>query len=136
MPNLLKLVTKSATNFWLGNFCPLINEIKEIIRNVDMKIILTTEWSLSKVWNGIWGNILVYYIHFSYGWPHINVFFCIFVTLTFPLGNMVQNASWTWTRTSFFTAFIFNAKYFMLSRNLSFNSKVVPLKPSHWKFQV
>ena len=83
MPNLLKFVTKSVTNFWFGNICPLIIEIKEIIRNVDMKIILTTEWTLGKVWDGIWGNFLVYHIHFSYVWPHINVFFCILVTLTF-----------------------------------------------------
>ena len=48
MPNLLKLVTKSVTNFWFGNLRPLINEIKEIIRNFGMKIILTTEVSLGK----------------------------------------------------------------------------------------
>ena len=43
MPSLLKLVFKSVTNFWSGKFCPLIAEIKEIIRNIAMKIILTTE---------------------------------------------------------------------------------------------
>ena len=43
MPNLLKLVTKSVTNFWFGNFCPLIDETKQIIRNVEQKFILTTE---------------------------------------------------------------------------------------------
>ena len=52
MPNLLNLVTKSVTNFWSGNSCPLIDDIKqEIIRNVDMKIILTTEvGNLSRSW--------------------------------------------------------------------------------------
>ena len=45
MPNLLNLVTKSVTNFWSGNSCPLIDDIKqEVIRNVDMKIIFTTEF--------------------------------------------------------------------------------------------
>ena len=45
---------------------------------------------LVKVWNGIWGNFLVYHIHFSYVWPHINVFFCIFSPWLFPLCNMVH----------------------------------------------
>ena len=83
MPNLLKLVTKSVTNFWFGNLCPLINEIKEIIRKVDMKIILTTEWSLSKS--------LKWYLRQFFGLPH-SLFICLtthqclflhFVTLTF-----------------------------------------------------
>ena len=44
MPNLLNLVAKSETKVWSGNSCPLIDEIKQqMIRNVDMKIILTTE---------------------------------------------------------------------------------------------
>ena len=43
MPNLLKLFTKSVTNVWSGNSCPLIEEIKQMIRNIDMKIILSTK---------------------------------------------------------------------------------------------
>ena len=39
----MKLVFKSVTNFWSGKFCPLIAEIKQIMRNIAMKIIFPTE---------------------------------------------------------------------------------------------
>ena len=91
MPNLLKLVTKSVTNFWFGNLCPLINEIKEIIRNIGMKVILMTEWSLGKSLKWYLMQLfVVYHIHFSYDWPHINVFFFAFwFPWLFLLCNMV-----------------------------------------------
>ena len=100
MPNLLKLVTKSVTNFWSGNFCPLIDEIVQTIRNIDMKLILSTErfvgytrrtwwkfkmtfeasfWSNTSMFHKVGHTLMcIYFVHFC----HLDFYF-LATTLSF-----------------------------------------------------
>ena len=111
MLNLLKLVTKSVTNFWSGNFCPLIDEIVQTIRNIDMKLILSTErfvgytgrswwkfkmtfeasfWSNTSMFHKVGHTLMcIYFVHFC----HLDFYF-LATTLCFLIYIFDSSKAW------------------------------------------